>query len=509
LGIPSGHDFEFHLNSWMDVSSQWKQGIVYPRWAHQAQWGYGEARFIFYPPASWALGALLGMILPWQLVPAAYVWTALTLSGCSMCVFARGWLGQRDAVFAAVLYAVNPYYLLIVYWRSSFAELLAGALLPLLLLYAFRLERDGRRAALFLSLVCAAVWLTNIPSAVMLNSSLLLLIAVSACIHRAPRILLWGALAAVLGAGLAAFYLVPVVFEEKWVQIAQVLSPGVRPQDNFLFTRIRDVDHDRFNLLVSLGARAEMILIAAAAFYSRRWRNRPPLLWWTLMIWVLAAGALMFTFTSVGWRVLPLLRFVQLPWRWLLCLNVGFALLVTMAWKRWVMPVLVYGTILAVLAFGWHRLQPPWWDTKADIAEMLENERNGPGYEGIDEYVPAGADPYEVKHDAARVVFTGPSGGRIQVEQWAAESKSFATDAPAAGVLALRLFNYPAWKVEVNGYVVNAQTEETTGQMLIPVDAGENRVRITFIRTWDRTLGGIVSACTGFLTAAFLIWRRP
>ena len=94
-GSPSGHDFEFHMFSWMDVLSQWKQGIVYPRWAALAHWGYGEARFLFYPPASWVLGAGLGAILPWRTVPGVYCWIALLLSGLSMYRLGREWLSAR------------------------------------------------------------------------------------------------------------------------------------------------------------------------------------------------------------------------------------------------------------------------------------------------------------------------------------------------------------------------------------------------------------------------------
>ena len=100
-GSPSGHDFEFHMYSWMEVLGQWKHGIVYPRWAALGYWGYGETRFLFYPPASWTLGAALGAILPWKMVPGAYCWMALTLAGASMYRLAREWLPARDALFAA------------------------------------------------------------------------------------------------------------------------------------------------------------------------------------------------------------------------------------------------------------------------------------------------------------------------------------------------------------------------------------------------------------------------
>jgi hypothetical protein len=498
LGNPSGHDFEFHVNSWMEVLGQWKQGILYPRWAALAQYGYGEARFIFYPPASWTLGAALGAVLPWKVVAGAYVWLALMLSGCSMFLLARRWLDRRDAIFAAALYAANPYYVVIVYWRSAFAELLAGALLPLLLLYALRSEEEGQEAVLPMAVIVAAAWLTNIPAAIMVNYSLVLLIVILATVNRSPRVLLWGALAVLLGAGLAAFFLLPAAYEQRWVNIAEVLSPGVRPQDNFLFVNINDADHNRFNLLVSLVASAEMIVLAAAVFFSRQWSRRQPRVWWMLIGWASLALLLNFSFTFFLWEYLPELRYLQLPWRCLLCMNVAVVLFVTMASRHWMVRILICLSMLAVLAFVWHRVQAPWWETAADFGQMLGNQRSGAGYEGTDEYVPVGADPYEIKQDAPRVALddgeTPDQIQRIRVERWDAESKLFTTDIDRSGQLVLRLFNYPAWRVEVNGREVSTATRDVTGQMLIPVQAGENRVQITFIRTSDRTVGGIVSA---------------
>ena len=508
-GNPSGHDFEFHVNSWMEVLNQWKHGIIYPRWAALAHYGYGEARFIFYPPASWMLGAALGALLPWKVVPAAYIWVVLTLSGCSMFVLVRRWLNQRDALFVAALYAANPYYIVIVYWRSAFAELLAGALLPLLLLFVLQLEERGRRAIIPLALIIAAAWLTNAPSAVMVNYSAALLVVAVAITRRSWPILLYGGAAVLLGAALAAFYIFPAAYEEKWVNISQVLAPGVRPHDNFLFTTIDDPDHNRFNLLVSLVAAAEIIVLAVATFFSRRWRRLSPI-WWILAAWGAAATFLMFSLTAPAWDHLLKLRFVQLPWRWLLCLNVVFAFLVTVAFRRWWTRLLVCIVLLAVMAFVWDRVQPPWWDTAADINEMLDNQQEGSGYEGVDEYVPADADASEIKQDAPLVTADGNPRAQIKVQHWDPELKVFTADLRKPGKLVLRLFNYPAWMVAVNGRVSSTETQENTGQMIIPVDAGENRVEIRFVRTWDRTLGGIISGATLLLilAAAASSWRR-
>jgi hypothetical protein len=483
----------------MEVVHQWKQGVLYPRWAQYSHWTYGEARFLFYPPTSWNLGALLGAILPWKLVSGAYTWIALTASGFSMYLLARRWLSPRDAIFAAVLYSANPYYLVVVYWRSAQAELLAGCLLPLLLLLVLRMEEEGQRIIVPLSLVLAAAWLTNAPAAMMVNYSLALLVVVLAIVRRNPRVLLHGAAAVVLGAALASFYVVPAASEERWVNLGEVLAPGVRPQDNFLYTRLADEDHNRFNLLISSVAVAEMLALFAAAFFARRLRKDRPLVWWTLVAWAVATTLVMFPITNLFWQHLPNFRYVQLPWRWLLCLNVSFALLVTFAIRRWTTRLLLYAAMVALIWNLAHRVQQPWWDTAADIEEMHDAIEDGGGYEGVDEYVPARVDPYDVTKDALQVTVVSGDPARIGIDTWTAESKIFTADVSRPEQLRLRLFNYPAWKVKVNGRVVESTTQLGTGEILFPVQAGTNAVQVTFTRTRDRMAGGIISLLALFL----------
>jgi hypothetical protein len=506
LGTPSGHDVEFHLYTWLEVLAQWKQGIVYPRWASLAHFGYGEPRFIFYPPLSWALGAGLSTIFPWTVVASIYIWLALVAAGVSMFLLARRWLDHRDATYAAVLYAVNPYHLVIVYWRSAFAELLASALLPLLFLLVLRAEEKGRRVTIFLALVLSSAWLINAPAAVMIHYSLALLMLVIAWQRRSPRVLLVGTTAVVLGAALAAFYLLPAIYEQRWANIAQSVSGGSRPLDNFLFVHTDDAEHDAFNRLISWLALAEMFVTIAAAWMARSWRVRNRELWWSLVAWGAVCSVLVFSVSNPLWEVLPKLRFMQFPWRWMLCLGIPFTLLTVLGVKRWTVRVALYVATLCLLAFVWHHFQPPWWDTAADLHEMQENVASGAGYEGTDEYTPLGADASAIDTDkgARRVTVEGPAHAAIRVSQWSAEHKLLTAEMSGPDNLALRLFNYPAWRVEVNGNLVKAGTREGTGQMLVPVEAGENRVQITFIRTWDRTAGAWTSGAVLLMTLILL-----
>jgi hypothetical protein len=496
LGIPSGHDVEFHLYSWLEILSQWKHGIVYPRWAALAHFGFGEPRFVFYPPASWTLGSLLSAIFPWTVASSIYIWIVLVAAGVSMFLLARRWLDRRDAIFAAVLYAASPYHLVIVYWRSAFAELLASCLVPLLLLGVLNVADRGRRATVQLALVLAAVWLTNAPAAVMIHYSMALLLVFFAWRRHSARPLFIGAAAVALGACLSAFYLLPAIYEQRWINIEQAVSAGSRPADNFMFATTADADHDAFNRIISWVAVLEMAVIFCAVWISRQWRERQREVWNALVAWAIACGVLMIPISAVLWKILPKMEFMQFPWRWMLCFSMVFALSVTLGMKRWWWRGAVCAISILAIAMVWHRIQAPWWDSAADLREMQDNMEAGTGYEGTDEYTPVGADPAAINKNARNVTVAGPAHAAIRVSRWDAESKLFTAEVSAPDQLALRLFPYPAWQAEVNGHVVETAAKPDTGQMLVPVEAGMNRVKISFVRTWDRAAGGWISLIT-------------
>jgi hypothetical protein len=529
-GNASGHDFQFHIASWMDAVGQWREGIVYPRWAEWANWGFGEPRFIFYPPASWTIGAALGSVLPWAMAAGAFIWLTLIAAGMSMWKFAREWLPGWQALVAAVLFEVNPYNLVIVYYRSDFAELLAGVLLPLMIWGALHAGRGEWRRVPLLAGTFAGIWLSNAPAAVIATYSLGLIFIVECAVRRSLRPLLLGATAMAGGFGLAAFYILPAAWERRWVQIGQVVADNLRPAVNFLFAHASDPDFVRFNWKVSSVAVGVIFVTIVASVFAAKKRREYSEIFWILAILGLASIFLMLPLSSFLWRGLPELRFVQFPWRWLDVLDLVFAFFVAAAiggarrrWAAWVAGVVVFGAIGATATA---MVRNAWWDS-ADVPAMVDAIHSGRGYEGADEYAPVGSDRYELpgnpddterdadvsavpadriaKFDSDSGEIVPAAGVKLTIERWSAERREFDAEAAARVTLAVKLVVYPAWEVRVDGQEIRAGLAPDTGQMLVDVAAGTHRVAIRFHRTRDRTAGGAISVLSA-LTLLAWVW---
>jgi len=512
-GNSCGHDFDFHLLSWMEVARAWHSGIAYPHWVQDANFGAGEPRLIFYPPASWLLGGLLGTISGWHAAPVLFVLLALLGAGSSMYLLAREWVPPAAASFAACLYIANPYAMFVAYERSALGELLAAAWFPLVILFALR----TRSSIAPLGLSVAALWLTNSPAAVM-GSYLLAVLALGMWIVEDRP---WPALRAVggiaLGLGTAAFYIIPAAFEQRWVQIDRAIIPGMRVEDSFLFAHTKNAFHDQVLWTASWIFIAEVAVASIAAYMAWRMRSggRPRMVLTALLPILLL---LQLPASYVIWKHTPHLKFLQFPWRWTLALSVVTCLLAGMAVKktnRWT--AMLATLFIAAMAIGGGLLFFQPCDDEDAVAAQIAGFRQGQGTQGTDEYTPTGADNSAVQQhlplvrllsatqdDTAdsrtgdnpewRAGAAGSIAATVNVKQSNAEHWIVSVVSPETGYAVLRLMDYPSWRVTLDGRPVQDRPVRDDGLMTVPVTAGNHVVEVQWAATRDVLTGRLVSA---------------
>jgi hypothetical protein len=570
LGIASGHDFEFHAASWLDAAGQWKEGILFPRWTEWANHGFGEPRFIFYPPLSWVLGAALGSVMHWNAVPIVFIVLVQTVAGLCAFALARSVTLRAGALFGAVCYAANPYALLVIYMRSDFAEQLATAFFPLLLLLGLRAagilgneetesggtgvdpaEMGGssaaplqsqrrdislRNIALF-GAVFAVVWLSNAPAGVMASYAMTLVFFWAVLRQRSVSPGLRGVAGLVLGFVLTAFYLLPAAYEQRWVNIEQALSSGLQPAQNFLFTVIDDPEHTLFNWVASGIAILLIVVTGLAAVWSHRAgknslsgtlrENERSETWFITLLLATAGTISMLRASDIFWRWLPKLRFVQFPWRWMCVLAICYALFLARAFgesqgqsrsqlrsqRRW---ILLAGFAVVSAGTGAILIHEGWWDTE-DLPTLRAAIADSSGFDGTDEYDPRGDDHYNLPAKSPKYAVWPsessddgpPPDAQVRIEKWTAAEKRLQVSSPAPARIALRLLDYPAWRLEVNGKKLAPEHADGSAQMVVPVDAGESEIRVSFTATWDRRWGMIVSLLSAIIAVLMLAVRWP
>ena len=542
-GTSCGQDFDFHLQSWLDVVSHWHHGILYPHWAGSANYLTGEPRFVFYPPFSWTLGGLLGLVFPWPWTPVAYTLLAFLGAGFAMRAMARAWMSPDQATLAACLYVVNPYLLFVAYDRAALAELLAATWIPLLVLYALR----ERPSFLPLSLTVAALWLTNLPAAVMGSYTLALIVAVAALRERADPEKSWRLVARSIGAfalgvGLSGFWLVPAFYEERWVQIHRALGPLMRVEDSFLFRSVPllpgapadqsfdTIYHNGILILASWIAVALIVGALVGAWFSRRKRNA---LWAPLVVLGLVIVFLQFPWSDPLWRHVPELKYLQFPWRWLLVLALVFAALLGLALRRELATrrtVAIRAMILLALACGMAALSTFLFWQPCDDEDNISAQMaalHATGFAGTDEYTPLGAanDAIQQGLPVLRLLSAADAeessgddnppwkgdasaeiAGAVAISDWTPEHIAAQVGTVAPGFAVFRILDYPAWRIALNGAELRERPHRSDGLIVLPLAAGTNRIDIRWRLTADQRIGSVLSLLALAITLA-LAWK--
>jgi hypothetical protein len=248
--------------------------------------------------------------------------------------------------------------------------------------------------------------------------------------------------------------------------------------------------------------------------------------WWIpLALIPCAVLFLQFPISLPVWNLLPKLRFLQYPWRWVLVVEAPMAIFVAAAiWPGSPARRLRRGAVTAlcalvflgatVFAAGAFLRVCKEGDTMADLLDLY---RSGGGLEGTDEYEPPGSDHWKIATGLPDACFSQSSDTTLgvavadgEIPAWRPEQGSCEATATAqlrrpehlritqqtahAGYLILRLLSYPAWRISVNGKPVEHAGPRDDGLIALPVPQGAVALSVDWTTTQDVVAGRCVSA---------------
>lgn len=550
-GPSCGPDLIFHLASWFEEQHSMLLGIPYPHWTPNANLGAGEPRFVFYPPLTWMLGAALGLVLPWKSVAAGLTFVLFSGIGLANLALAREVLTEGAATLAGCAAILAGFPMLTVYARGDFAELAGGIWIPLLILFLLRdrnpagglWKRAFDGSAVPLALVVAGAWLSNGPVGLMASYLLAALAVTAALLERSWAPLLRAIVSAALGISLAADYLIPAWWEQRWANLKYAVSiPHFQIQNNWLFARhidpvlqVRDAEL-RTVSWVAVGMLMTAVFGALVAWMRGTIHRAEPgqHRWWLpLLLIPFAVLFFMLPASLPVWNAVPLLRYLQFPWRWLVVLEAPMAIFFASA--VWFTPLRKRIAALAACAIlfagmsayaGWR-----WFrDCGQDLDRILAAEQDGRGVYGKPEYAPPDARFPMVPFGQPGACLTSsiisamgegkPGGnpdfigehakcdGAFVAILYPAEHKRITGVANHAGFLVFRLRAYPAWRIKVNGQPISPAVEHAYGLMAVPVPQGRVDVSIDWSTTPDVIAGRCLSGFALLFLVPLSLWEK-
>jgi hypothetical protein len=507
--IPMGHDTSFHIFQSYQFQQGFGTGSVYPRWAADANNGYGSPNFIFYAPLVYYLVSLVSLWEPSMIMSMVYIiWFGFFLSGLTMFFAARKMFGIPGSLLSAVVYQILPFHLIDLYHRGTFAELFAFSWLPLFFYFLMKSGKSGNSRASMagLSLTYAGLILTHLVTGFIFTVFAGIYLLYAMVFLGEKRGLLKTAVSLLIGLGISSIYLGPAVLERKYVHIGALLKGHYQYTGHFLFDfgigHMFEIFFRLLNITAFLEAAFFLLIVlllwTSAGITSRENPNR-----FLILIFV---GAFFLTtpFSRPVWDLIPPFSFLQFPWRWIIVMELSLCFLIASSYSLDIVQdsrLATFGKTFVVVLLILLAQLPKQNIHNATISEndLIRLKRLDQWKNVLEEkleYLPAWTTNREnilTRTRADRVaVISGQATTRVT--EWAPESRTIEVRALSDSVIRISTFYYPGWEVTRDGGYAAMDIERETGSLLVRVPRGAHTILATFGDTRLRRISKYASA---------------
>jgi len=557
----AGHSAWFDLARMVEFDAAIRAGDYFPTWSPDLYSGYGSPIFQFYAPLAYYITevpVLAGLDYPTALKATQLL--ALFASGLAMYRLAATYFSGWAACLGGVFYMLAPYRLVDMFIRHALAEHCAFLWLPLIVWGTERFLSKSSRAGLATGVLAIA--------ALILTHNIMAMIGLPVCLTAgwllsAPKrgvvSLAAAGTVALLGVGLAAFFWWPAMSGRPFTHAEASLTGGYFDFHRHFVEAWQFLDlHWDFGtsggkpgerMSVQIGLPHLFAGLGAVTMVLGRWQGdgeggRRRRQWSLIGVIIMAVGVFMCSRLSQPlWEILPLVKYVQFPWRFLGLVVMGAAMCATALADRFATGgeraatiATVAGLFVIMAAYfpyysqAWFlvadartrslvNLTAPGIDafqaagvliplgystTTADLRAMHERATSG------DDFLPTAVTEKPAEPPTQLVQATGGQvldSTRLRQNHYRSHLQM-----SVSGQAALAQFWFPGWQATVDD--LPAKTAPTGPQAIVSCDvpAGNHVVEFSYHGLPQRRTGGLLSLLAAALMACALFgaprWQR-
>ncbi len=488
------------------MSTALSDGHFPVRWA--ADLRFGEPLFNFYASLPYYLGALI------KLLGFNYIWVAKILfilssflSALTMYIFCRKLFSQKSSFLAVAFYIWAPYRAVDLYVRGALSEAFAFIFFPLIFYASLLLSQKVTWARIsFLSLSLGGLFLTHNVTTLIFLPFLFLWWLYLWIKQKNLKVVLPFFFSFALGLGLSATFLLPAVLERELIQTKYLLVGYFDFRAHFVafyqfFSPVWGYGaslwgpKDDMSFQVGL-AHWALVLLALVVGFIKRSDKKFLLLTSFLFFSFFLSIFLQHNRSAFVWEAIPLMAFIQFPWRFLAISVFTVSLLggVAIEHLKWKSNIIFFVALAATILINFNYFKPRNYVEDAFFDKFLNKESMHRGVDLTKDYFPVW-----VKFDRVEY-FPTPRANTGEIEVLSFEKKTAAAKGEikvlSEAQIEVPITYFPGWEVKANNERVNLSEPSLQGLITFKLPKGEYQIDLALKDTPVRIIGNLVSFAT-------------
>lgn len=515
------HDYT-HVARLHQLDKALNDGHFPVRWVKDLGWGFGMPVFNFYAPLPYYLAEAFHLI-GFSFLNSIKIIFALTAftSFLGMFLLAKKFWGKWGGILAAIAFVYSPYRAVDFYVRGALGELFAISLIPWVLWAITEvIDKNPKVKIVAFSLILGLFLLSH----TVLNLICLPLFLVFGffylLINKANKAslarLFFGF---VLGLSLASFFLLPAFIEKRFTQVDKLISGYSHYSHHFLYFRQflggrwgygGSVDGINDGMSFHLGkghlllASITLIFSFTRAILKKRLEKRT-LLTIFLLALALILAVLSTYHSKLIWDAIPLMAYIQFPWRFNSFIIVLVAFLAggtcfylkQFLGKKGVFLFLLTSLIMLVKV-NVRYFQPQIY-VKASEYYYTDEESIKRSMSGIiPDYIPiwVEGEPGKISQKDYQVL-----SGSLKIDQIKAKTHKLSIKgySERESKIQLNRFYFPGWQLVINGQEKELDYKDNNGIIYTMLPKGEFFLKLRFQNTLIRSLANLISLFSLFV----------